>query len=59
MTVSASAHCSIFDDDTIQPHEVVDETLVAEAGRLLAGAALDAQVIPFGSHAHEESSPSC
>lgn len=35
----------------------VDETLVAEAGRRLAAAAPDAQVILFGSHFHEEASP--
>ncbi len=37
--------------------KVVDETLVAEGGRRLAAAAPDAQVILFGSHAHEEGGP--
>jgi predicted nucleotidyltransferase len=36
---------------------VVDEKLVAEAGRRLAAAAPDAQVILFGSHAREEANP--
>jgi predicted nucleotidyltransferase len=35
----------------------VDETLVAEAGRRLAAAAPDAQVLLFGSHAHEGGNP--
>jgi predicted nucleotidyltransferase len=35
----------------------VDETLIAEAGRRLAAAAPDAQVILFGSHASGEASP--
>jgi predicted nucleotidyltransferase len=48
------AYCSIYDDDTIQRMRVIDEALVAEAGRRLAVAAPDAQVILFGSHAHEE-----
>lgn len=33
---------------------VVDEALIAEAGRRLAAAAPDAQVIVFGSHARGE-----
>jgi predicted nucleotidyltransferase len=33
---------------------VVDETLIAEAGRRLAAAAPDAQVVLFGSHARGE-----
>jgi predicted nucleotidyltransferase len=37
--------------------EVVDETLIAEAGRRLAAAAPDAEVILFGSHARGEASP--
>jgi predicted nucleotidyltransferase len=36
----------------------VDETLIAEAGRRLAAAAPDAQVILFGSHARGEATPS-
>jgi predicted nucleotidyltransferase len=36
---------------------VIDERLVAEAGHRLAAAAPDAQVILFGSHAHEEANP--
>jgi predicted nucleotidyltransferase len=36
---------------------VVDETLIAEAGRRLAAAAPDSQVILFGSHALGEASP--
>jgi predicted nucleotidyltransferase len=36
---------------------VVDEALVTEAGRRLAAAAPDAQVILFGSHARGEASP--
>lgn len=51
------AYCSIYDDDTIQRMRAVDETLVAEAARRLAVAAPDAQVILFGSHAHEEANP--
>jgi hypothetical protein len=50
-------YCSIYDDDTIQHVRVVGETLVAEAGCRLASAAPDAQVILFGSHAHEEANP--
>jgi len=37
--------------------EVVDETLIAEAGRRLVAAAPDAQVILFGSHARGEAGP--
>jgi predicted nucleotidyltransferase len=37
--------------------EVVDETLIAEAGRRLAAAAPDAQVILIGSHARGEAGP--
>jgi predicted nucleotidyltransferase len=36
---------------------VVDETLIAEAGRRLAAAAPDSQVILFGSHALGEADP--
>jgi predicted nucleotidyltransferase len=46
-----------YDDDTIQDMREVDETLVAEAGRRLAAAAPDAQVILCGSHVHEEANP--
>ncbi|HVD39383.1 MAG TPA: nucleotidyltransferase domain-containing protein [Solirubrobacterales bacterium] len=35
---------------------IVDENLIAEAGRRLAAAAPDAQVILFGSHARGEGS---
>jgi uncharacterized protein len=35
----------------------VDETLIAEAGRRLAAAAPDSQVILFGSHARGQASP--
>lgn len=35
----------------------VDEALIAEAGRRLADAAPDAQVVLFGSHARGEASP--
>jgi predicted nucleotidyltransferase len=35
----------------------VDETLIAEAGRRLAAAAPDSQVILFGSHARGEANP--
>jgi predicted nucleotidyltransferase len=34
--------------------QIVDETLIAEAGRRLAAAAPDSQVILFGSHARGE-----
>jgi len=37
--------------------QVVDETLIAEAGRRLAAAAPNSQVILFGSHARGEASP--
>jgi predicted nucleotidyltransferase len=37
--------------------KVVDEGVVTEAGRRLAAAAPDAQVILFGSHARGEASP--
>jgi predicted nucleotidyltransferase len=37
--------------------QVVDETLIAEAGRRLAAAAPDSQVILFGSHARGEANP--
>lgn len=36
---------------------VIDETLIAEAGRRLAVAAPDSQVILFGSHARGEANP--
>jgi uncharacterized protein len=39
------------------PMQVVDETLIAEAGRRLAAAAPDAQVVLFGSHARGEAGP--
>lgn len=39
---------------TISAMRVIDETLIAEAGRRLAAAAPDAQVILFGSHARGE-----
>jgi predicted nucleotidyltransferase len=39
---------------TISTMRVIDETLIAEAGRRLAAAAPDAQVILFGSHARGE-----
>lgn len=48
---------SIHDDDYDSTMKVVDETLIAEAGRRLAAAAPDAQVILFGSHARGEASP--
>jgi hypothetical protein len=50
-------YCSIYDDDTIQRMNEIDETLVAEAGCRLAAAAPDAQVILFGSHGNEEANP--
>ena len=37
--------------------QVVDEALIAEAGRRLAAAAPDSQVILFGSHARGEADP--
>lgn len=37
--------------------QVIDETVIAEAGRRLAVAAPDAQVILFGSHARGEATP--
>lgn len=37
--------------------QVVNETLIAEAGRRLAAAAPDAQVILFGSHARGDANP--
>lgn len=37
--------------------QVVDETLIAEAGRRLAAAAPEAQVILFGSHARGDANP--
>jgi predicted nucleotidyltransferase len=37
--------------------KVVDETLIAEAGRRLAAAAPDAEVILFGSHARGGAGP--
>lgn len=36
---------------------MVDETLIVEAGRRLAAAAPDSQVILFGSHARGEAKP--
>jgi predicted nucleotidyltransferase len=42
---------------TIPLMRVVDETVIAEAGRRLATAAPDAQVILFGSHARGEAGP--
>jgi uncharacterized protein len=42
---------------TISAMQAVDETLIAEAGRRLAAAAPDAQVILFGSHARGEATP--
>jgi predicted nucleotidyltransferase len=42
---------------TISAVQVIDETLIAEAGRRLAAAALSAQVILLGSHACEEADP--
>lgn len=39
---------------TISTVRLVDETLIAEAGRRLAAAAPDAEVILFGSHARGE-----
>lgn len=36
---------------------IVDEALIAEAGRRLAAAAPDSQVILFGSHARGEATP--
>lgn len=53
MMISSDIH----DDDTIRKMREVDETLVVEAGRRLAAAAPDAQVILFGSHVHEEANP--
>ena len=37
--------------------QVVDEALIVEAGRRLAAAAPDSQVILFGSHARGEANP--
>lgn len=37
--------------------QVINETLIAEAGRRLSAAAPDAQVILFGSHARGEAKP--
>jgi predicted nucleotidyltransferase len=37
--------------------QVIDEALIAEAGRRLAAAAPEAQVILFGSHARGEANP--
>lgn len=37
--------------------QIVDETLIVEAGRRLAAAAPDSQVILFGSHARGEANP--
>lgn len=42
---------------TISAMRVVDETLIAEAGRRLAAAAPDAEVILFGSHARGDANP--
>jgi hypothetical protein len=42
---------------TIFAMQVVDETLIVEAGQRLAAAAPDAQVILFGSHTRGEASP--
>lgn len=42
---------------TISAMQAVDETLIAEAGRRLAAAAPDPQVILFGSHARGEAGP--
>jgi len=39
------------------PMQVVDDTLIAEAGRRLAAAAPESKVILFGSHARGEASP--
>jgi uncharacterized protein len=41
----------------MSPMRVVDETLIAEAGRRLAAAAPNSQVILFGSHARGEAGP--
>lgn len=37
--------------------KMVDEALIAEAGRRLAAAASNSQVVLFGSHARREASP--
>ncbi len=42
---------------TISIMKVIDEALIAEAGRRLAAAAPDAQVVLFGSHARGEAHP--
>jgi predicted nucleotidyltransferase len=42
---------------TIPVMREVDDTLISEAGRRLAAAAPDAQVILFGSHARGEANP--
>ena len=42
---------------TILAMQVVDESLIAEAGRRLAAAAPSAQVILFGSHSCGEANP--
>jgi predicted nucleotidyltransferase len=49
-----SAWGGSYDSQTMQ---VVDEALIAEAGRRIAAAAPDAQVILFGSHARGGANP--
>lgn len=53
-SVPLTAGCGGYDPRDMQ---VVDESLIAEAGRRLAAAAPDSQVILFGSHARGEASP--
>lgn len=46
-----------FRDDEYDPVMAVDEALIVEAGRRLAAAAPNAQVILFGPHVRGEASP--
>lgn len=48
---------SIHGDDYHSTMRVIDEALIAEAGRRLAAAAPNAQVVLFGSHARGDAHP--
>jgi predicted nucleotidyltransferase len=48
---------SIHGDDYQSTMRVIDEALIAEAGRRLAAAAPNAQVVLFGSHARGDAHP--
>ena len=56
-TTNGGAGARSMATTTLSTMKVIDETLIAEAGRRLAAAAPDAQVILFGSHARGEARP--